>query len=78
MATCDDDLTNSSATGGSNTDTIQNPEQPATITPIFAEYQKMPDWKKELIQKRKNVSKTMTSPSMNSFDEGKFYNLNSI
>lgn len=34
----------------------------------FAEFQKMPEWKKELIQKRKNASKGSAN---NSFEDGK-------
>lgn len=73
MATCDDDPSNSaSATGGGGGDTLQSP-QDSVSGPIFAEYQKIPDWKKELIQKRKMVSKVVSdSPSVQSFDEGKF------
>lgn len=42
----------------------------------FAEYQKMPDWKKELLQKRKYISKVtgVADGSMSaskSFDDGK-------
>lgn len=45
--------------------------QPPPLT--FAEYQKMPDWKKELIQKRKYTPKVDdgSMSASKSFDDGK-------
>lgn len=75
MATCDGDITGKTVISNDNSGTSINSSgaggdatSPAVLS--FAEYQKMPDWKKELIQKRKNVAKVITgSSSSNSLIE---------